>query len=399
MIQDMIARPAAGERTTVYAQPGEKVSFGFDLRTAKIDVLGSDLIITTADGGQVILSNMAVLLFSENPPELLVDGKLINPDDILSSLGVVQNVSGKDATTLATTIQEQKSSEQSGEKAEKPIKIVENIIENAVEKSLGAPSSQTESNTGGASAQGSKSLQQVAKKLEAAMATRKSDFDKPSKPDAPPVSFNPPKAEAQYNPDLSPRKFTTEVKLLQPGPQSSSDGLHLNYKGGGGSEAAILDPNPLTQIQAEFIDVSFHDAAVTVFADNPDYVADTLLTRIMEYKPALPSESILTEIIITGLPLNISIAGLERSEDGSYVVKGSDLNTAAGGSQNFIMQYDPSQFTGEKRDIDDDGLANEYQSFILQIQSFADYKGKKLEGDVQTIPVIVKDTTLEGVNN
>ena len=60
----LIKAPSAGQKQELYIQPNEKVKFGFPLDAVKVDILGSDLVFTFKDGAQLVLTKLAVDLFS-----------------------------------------------------------------------------------------------------------------------------------------------------------------------------------------------------------------------------------------------------------------------------------------------------------------------------------------------
>lgn len=386
-----IGSPAAGERNVVYAQPGEKLNFAFNLKDAKVDILGSDMILTLPNGGQVVLNNMGVMLFGDNPPQLLAGNTLVNPNDLLSKIGLVQSVSGKDVAALTSmkVTENTKTAEKVVQKVVKEVKIVEQP------KSVVTPKEQTVT-----SVAAKQPLTQFNKQADLILKKFSGEFSTPpSKSDAPIVSFNPPKVDALFNPATGDGDgsitFTTNIKALQTIATSSiSAGNILTVQGGGGSSAAAIDNNPLTQIQAEFIDTSRNNREAIIYADNSQFISETLLSKVLLYTPDVPLGYSLSEVVISGLPAGFTLKGLTPNGDGDYVL---GINELSGGNQKFILQYDPTQFGG-KSDLDGDGLVNELQDFAVTVASTAQQDGTFAATetslfDTLVIPVVVKDTS------
>ena len=394
----LIKEPSAGEKKSIFIQPHEAVNFDFDLKAARIDILGSDLVFTFKDGGQLILSNIAATLFSEDAPSLMSGGKAISADEILSNIGMVQNVSGKDAALLTSMIVDKNSKDQNVYR-EQQGKVVEKIVYKASPPVLISPPPTLEKSDSSTS-EGAKYEQQFKKTFDELLTARAKDIDQNTnvgKFTAPPSVPNPPKIEALIpQPPGGPGgNLVFSAKLLQLSPSVFLDtNTHtVTYKGGTGSGAATLDPSFLTQTQSQFIDLTKQNGLGIIYGNDPALISDHLLSRAMVIQAAIPKDYQIGAISIAGLPAGYTIKGATPDVNGTY---NFDLNTLTPGTgpQKFIVQYDPTTL-GAASDLDGDGLAHEYAQFDVVIHtSVFDPNSGNVVTDVHTIHTIVKDTSL-----
>ncbi len=394
----LIKEPSAGEKKSIFIQPHEAVNFDFDLKAARIDILGSDLVFTFKDGGQLILSNIAATLFSEDAPSLMSGGKAISADEILSNIGMVQNVSGKDAALLTSMIVDKNSKDQNVYR-EQQGKVVEKIVYKASPPVLISPPPTLEKSDSSTS-EGAKYEQQFKKAFDELLTARAKDIDQNTnvgKFTAPPSVPNPPKIEAQIPlpPGGPGGNLVFSAKLLQLSPSVFLDtNTHtVTYKGGTGSGAATLDPSFLTQTQSQFIDLTKQNGLGIIYGNDPALISDHLLSRAMVIQAAIPKDYQIGAISIAGLPAGYTIKGATPDVNGTY---NFDLTTLTPGTgpQKFIVQYDPTTL-GAASDLDGDGLAHEYAKFDVVIHTTVfDPNSGNVVTDVHTIHTIVKDTSL-----
>lgn len=384
-----INAPAPGTKQSIYAQPNEKLELNFDLKDVRVDILGSDLVLTFKDGGQLIMDNMAVLLFSDDAPQLIASGQLIPPDDILSNIGIVQSVSGRDAAIL--------TSMQADAAKNEPV-VVEKVVVKESPPIIVNPPPTLQSTA--LSSEGAEFSQKSQKALQDIISERSqsiADNNNVGKFTVPPVNLNPPKIEAQAPPPFVENAisatYSFEAKLLQIGPSTSTDMSNvLTYQGGGGNGASTLIADALTQIQRDFIDVTRHSGAATIYADTSTYFTPTLLSRALDIVPDIPDSYALETLVISGIPAGISLLGFTPDIDGTYTIPASAFTS---GTQNFILQYDPTTFT-TATDLDGDTIANEYLAFTIEIDSsvYGGLNGTTRLTDNKTYEVVIKDTTL-----
>lgn len=86
--QQVIEKPDAGQAVTVTVQPGEAVSFGFDIGDAEVLQSDSDIVLLFEDGSQITLQSVLSAAAADAPPLVLLnDGSIVTPDELLSADG------------------------------------------------------------------------------------------------------------------------------------------------------------------------------------------------------------------------------------------------------------------------------------------------------------------------
>ncbi len=89
----------------VHVKPGDTVNFkGIDLAQAKIDIIGSDIVITNeATGEKILLPEAGLFLFSKDQAPLFsFNGNDIDSNDLLSRVGMVKNITEKDYVSFTS---------------------------------------------------------------------------------------------------------------------------------------------------------------------------------------------------------------------------------------------------------------------------------------------------------
>lgn len=90
--------PQTGERV-VYVAPKEEINLtGIDPASIKIDVLGADFILTNVNtGARLVFPNLGLIMFSEEDvPKFFFDGQPIETQELLSDVGLIENISESD---------------------------------------------------------------------------------------------------------------------------------------------------------------------------------------------------------------------------------------------------------------------------------------------------------------
>lgn len=397
----VVSAPKSGEKQEVFIQPNEKVKFGFPLDSVKVDILGSDIVFTFNDGAQLVMSNLAISLFSNDAPQMFMGDQQVGADSLLSQIGMVQSVSGRDVALLTSLQVEKNNTSEIDQKVEVLEKILFKVRDNP-EVIINPPP--TLENAASTFTAGGKQQSQFKKAVDEMLNNRAKSQEENSQTNTgkyttPPVDPNPPRVQAQVpDPDLGDAlgaDLVFAARLLQIAPTITiGAGNTLTYLGGTGSGPATLDPSQLTQIQREFIDTTRHVGPATIRADNPTLVQTNLLSRAVEIQPPIPVEYDLQSLRIEGLPVGFNLLGRTRQLDDSYLFGINDL-TAGRGPQKFTLQYDPTAL-GAPQDLDNDGFAREYARFDITIRSvvFNTPNGILLTEDL-VVPVIVKDTTTD----
>lgn len=389
-----IKAPDHGKKETVYIQPNEQVKLNFNLHDVKVDILGSDLVFTFKDNSQLILTNLAITLFSDNAPHIeSSSGEHITSDQLLSEIGLVQSVAGQDASLL-TSMHVDKDS--TGDKT-KDQKIVYKVRDNP--PIIVQPPPTLDVSDSHSLSHGAQFEQKIQKTFDELLISRTREVEVNTnigKYTNPPVDANPPRIQA-----LAPisgggfdlgGQLVFSAKLLQLSPNVAVNSGQLDYLGGTGSGAATLDPSPLTQIQSQFIDTTRNNNHTVIYANDPAFTTSTLLSRVVSIQPAVPIDYSTFSIKISGLPPAFTLRNLTADGSGNYTVSGPDI-TSATGPQKFIIQYDPTALPGAS-DMDGDSIAHEHAKFDITIDTIVvNIDTGSVITDSHIIHVIVKDTT------
>ena len=84
----VVEKPEAGESVLVTIQPGQSVSFGFDVDSAEVLQSDSDIILLFEDGSQITLQSVLSAAASDAPPLVLLnDGTIVTAEELLASAG------------------------------------------------------------------------------------------------------------------------------------------------------------------------------------------------------------------------------------------------------------------------------------------------------------------------
>ena len=142
-------------------------------------------------------------------------------------------------------------------------------------------------------------------------------------------------------------KFTIDLfqtQQIEDDPTTPTD-----VKGGGGSASGGVTSASKQQFETEDLDYSSLTTAINIYADNPDLFDATHLSRTIRINPEQPTDFVVSNIEISGLPVGYSIIGaiddgnggftLSKSTDGT-VNTGYTLNTVTG-AVDFVLKYIP----------------------------------------------------------
>ena len=64
--------PDKGDSISVFARPGDKIGFDFDISKAQFKMVGGDIVVHIPDEGEIVFVSMAILAFEENPPVIVL---------------------------------------------------------------------------------------------------------------------------------------------------------------------------------------------------------------------------------------------------------------------------------------------------------------------------------------
>lgn len=386
-----------------------RIDIDGDFKNAKVDIIGSDIVITSANGTQKTFTGLGVQLFSNNPPQIFSNGKLLSPDDFLEKIGEIQSVDVKEVKDVLTTLKNSQGQAETDKKIEATEKVViKEVVKEVVkvENVFTDTSSHNSDNTNDVYGDTDTIQTNLAyiqqKQQETAKASKNLILEELTPPDvnfsAPPRPTLKPVNEGFGNGIVS---LTSRIELLQAPYQLAFDNNTniLTVQGGGGSLSASLNGSRIIQVDPELIDLSSYVGRTEVYTDNSTLFNNNLVTRVVSFEALVPKDYQASTLSISGLPSGFSFFGQTRDVNGDYNFTNLDTMN---GKIKLLLQYDPNQFSNTASDIDGDGIAAEYSSFDLTFSYDAALK-LQLGGVTNTvnnnltdeiiIPVIVKQAT------
>ncbi len=388
-----------------------RIDIDGNFKNAKVDIIGSDIVITSANGTQKTFTGLGVQLFGNNPPQIFSNGKLLSPDDFLAKIGEIQSVDVKEVKDVLTTLKKSQGQAETDIKVEAAEKIVIKEVvkevvkvENVFTDTSSHNSDNTESVYGDTDTIQTNFAYTKQQQQEAAKNkyTESLVIEELIPPDVnfstPPTPTTKPVNAGFGNGIVS---LTSRVELLQTPYKLALDTNTntLTVQGGGGSLSAALNGSRVIQVDPELIDLSSYVGKTEIYTDNSTFFNNNLITRVVSFDALVPKEYEASTLSISGLPSGFTFLGYTPDINGDY--KFENLATMNGKIQ-LLLQYDPNQFLNSATDIDGDGIAAEYSSFDLTFSYDATLK-LQLDGitnsvnsdltDEIIIPVIVKQAS------
>ncbi len=388
-----------------------RIDIDGNFKNAKVDIIGSDIVITSANGTQKTFTGLGVQLFGNNPPQIFSNGKLLSPDDFLAKIGEIQSVDVKEVKDVLTTLKKSQGQAETDIKVEAAEKIVIKEVvkevvkvENVFTDTSSHNSDNTESVYGDTDTIQTNFAYTKQQQQEAAKNkyTESLVIEELIPPDVnfstPPTPTTKPVNAGFGNGIVS---LTSRVELLQTPYKLALDTNTntLTVQGGGGSLSAALNGSRVIQVDPELIDLSSYVGKTEIYTDNSTFFNNNLITRVVSFDALVPKEYEASTLSISGLPSGFTFLGYTPDSNGDYNFE--DLATTNGKIQ-LLLQYDPNQFLNSVTDIDGDGIAAEYASFDLTFSYDATLK-LQLDGitnsintdltDEIIIPVIVKQAS------
>ncbi len=372
--------PKRGENVNLFLRPGDELNLGVDIKNAQLQLVGSDVIATLPNGGQITFVSMGLVAFEDGAPSIrLPNGAKMDVADVLNK---VQNIAvvPKDAVlvsgnvSLANEKQDDTEKKDEPQKAEEP-KIneynafyVQNIPQIQPEE-IGQKN-HTDKYSEPFTAQSiafSMPVSQAPKKIVSDSEYKKphvNDFDAYKKDY---IGWGPKNDFTGYGNGSGNGDGNTYV---QPGTGNVSDAAkpvfyfkgtahQLTYKtdgttvyGGGGSTDGYSSDASSTQYQPETIDMSTSTANLSIYADNSKYFDATHISRVLRFTPQMPEGFYIDNFVVTGLPAGVTlmdkdgnaIAGNTISKD-NLVFKDALKNEISTTDADFLTKIKTVEFT------------------------------------------------------
>jgi len=345
--------PTDGKDKSVNVDFNSRIELeGIDLDEAKIDILGNDLIISDPEtGAQLILVGMVLYLFDEESGlAFFMDGVEVYPQDFLSKIGEVGNLTVKDFIEISSILPEAKASSdedadgnpEEGEKAKEEAAEEVNEALFAISTALNdaqyrePPVEEFKSNLEEEFVSSAPSTAIDEKGTSENSAVQQSSSSATSVEEDKNTFISDKTADPE---PATP--FDLSARLLQVASESVVEDVGGGvfkrvFDGGGGSEASFFNPDNEVQYSTEVINLTDDPSDLVVYADNPDYFDDALMSRVIEMEPILPAGFEVTKITIADLPAGFVIEGATAGADGYSI----DTPTATpSGDFQVILKY------------------------------------------------------------
>ncbi len=340
----------AGTQLTTHLRPNETLNLsGISLKDLTIDILGPDIIFSNLQANtKIIFPGLGLILFSETEaPEIIINNQVISADQLLGTVGKIQNITQKDYLSFTsleinpkdTDEKEEKEKEEKEkeEKGEAEMLAQEDLLMVIAAQAPQKPNPDTRKETE------RDDREELFKNRDEYTVDAVGPPPLPikiSKPD----SAAPPPIEPEPQPDDSQSVRTTfdfDVRILQVARTSGIENVNsvptIVIRGGGGSEASAYDPDNSQQYSTELIDTVSNPSDLVIYADNSNYFSETQAARVIQISPNLPDGFILSNISISGLPAGFEIDGAVYS-NGVYTITNPTLDSRD--DLNLILTYD-----------------------------------------------------------
>lgn len=341
-------KDAVGHPLSVRVNPRDTVHIsGIDFHTAKVNILGPDMIITDPSlAKKLVLPGIGLFLFApDEAPSFVFDDNSVTNDDLLARVGVVLNMVDKDYASFTNLVVDtQEKAQEIPQQQQAPIIIIadEEPAQPLVPLSTGQ-------NLVNEIQQHDDLLSTI---LTAPPPPPNDPFSKPPSAHTTAEDVNVTVDQVQ---EIS-TSFSFVAHLLQIAEQDNTVAGVRTVLGGNGSTESTFDPTDTSQFSTQVIDTSSDNTNVTIYANDPAQISATEMTRIVSLSPILASGFTIPTLTISGLPAGFTIsipagtsAGgttITDNGDGSYTINNPTIN--ASGEINLALQYTdltPQTFT------------------------------------------------------
>jgi Ca2+-binding RTX toxin-like protein len=319
------APPASGENINVFLRPGDQLSSAIDLSKAEYQIVGTDVIAILPNGGKITFVSLGMMAFEENPPIVrLPGGDTFNVAEILNRVDKIVQTP-KDSILASGNVIVQNTEENS--KNENEAKS-----EDEIPKDYNAYYVDPQPNIKPQDEIGPK--QESGKYLEEPLdftSTADSVASSTHKADSSETQSKSKDNIADVSAALSFDLAFYQIKAQE---DTTSLAPSLKVLGGTGSALGNVSSTPSAQFQAETIDYRDNSQQQVIIADNPQYVSDTFMTKLVRINVSQPVGFGITTITIAGLSNGFQILNSDgTSANGSS--GGWSLSKSTGGSSGF----------------------------------------------------------------
>ncbi|HIP59791.1 MAG TPA: calcium-binding protein, partial [Campylobacterales bacterium] len=322
----LVSAPEKDVSISVFAKPGDKISFEFDISKANFKMVGGDVVLRMPDGGEIIFVSMAILAFEDNPPVIILpsgqilelSGLLMQVDEVKES--PIDSIMTDDMIALEAKLDKAKEdlkeqSEALKEKSES-LKAKEAALKDK-EKELDKQEQQQSEN------QSDSLAEEMAEKMKLIEIDEDVDLS-PSEENDYTSNFraSDDSSSAAAQDSVANVTATLEVSIgfYQTQKTISTNGDTTFVEGGGGSVRARYDASGEAQSEFELFDFSNSSEKMEIHADHSVWFEDGYLSRLISINAQQPMGFEIDSIIFKELPVGFEIIDAKDNGNGTWTI-------------------------------------------------------------------------------
>lgn len=319
------APPASGENINLFLRPGDQLNSAIDLSKAEYQIVGTDVIAILPNGGKITFISLGMMAFEENPPIVkLPGGDTFNVAEILNRVDkIVQAPKDSILASGNVIVQDTEQNSENENEAKSEDEIPKDYNAYYVDPQ---PNIKPQDEIGPKQESGkylNEPLDFTSTADSVASSTHKADSmetQSKSKDNIADVS-----AALSFDLAFYQIKAQEDATTLAPS---------LKVLGGTGSALGNVSSTPSAQFEAETIDYRNNSQQQVIIADNPQYVSDTFMTKLVRINVSQPVGFGITTIDIAGLSNGFQILNSDGTAANS-TGGGWSLSKSVSGSSGF----------------------------------------------------------------
>ena len=312
--------PVKGESISIFARPGDKISFDFDVSKAQFKMVGGDIVVRIPGEGEIVFVSMAILAFEENPPVIILpsgqvlelSGILMQADDVKES--PIDTIITDDMVALESNLEKLKEDlkEQSEDLKEKEEALKEK--ENKLDKQEEKLQNQNQSDTLAEEMAEKMKMIEIDEDVDSST-HEENDYTSNFKAadDSSAAASQDAVADVTATLEFNIGLFQTQKTFLQNGDMKL-------VEGGGGSIRARYDASGEAQSEFELIDYSSSTEKMQINADNSLWFEEGYLSRLISINAEQPMGFEIDSIIFKELPAGFEIIDATDNGDGTWTI-------------------------------------------------------------------------------
>ncbi|MFZ3052043.1 MAG: hypothetical protein WA099_01440, partial [Sulfuricurvum sp.] len=329
--------PLAGENLNVYLRPGDELKSSIDLSKAQYQIVGTDVVATLPNGGKITFVSLGMMVFEDNPPII----KLPNDDRLLVTdiLNKVQNISQASKDSILTSGDVILQSDEKSDSAASPKKSDDPVVDYNAYYVDPQPNIKPQDEIGPKDNVGKYLTESPSfTSNETSNATSTQNY-----------SSSETQSHSKDNIADVSAALSFDIGFYQIKSTDSTASSVTTVLGGTGSALGNVSKLASAQFEPETIDYRNKPNIQIITADDPTYVTETYLTKLVRMSISQPVGFGIVDVAITGLGSGFQILN-SNGTSANAVGGGWDLvpgtgfvSTATDGGEiiEFYIQYEP----------------------------------------------------------